>query len=118
MSALIPLQQLWPITNIWILPASKACISMRSSDHKAARWIQVEYVVLIQVLLRNGQFYHMILQICNNLIIVHCLIVLSGDENSVNALRNHGTPLIFVLCCTQSEREMQFCTELQRYSVN
>ena len=79
------------------LPASETSITMRSTDDKATRWVQVEDGLLIKVLLRDDRLDDMLLEVSSNLIVGDCLVVLGRDEDSVDSDGHHGTTIIAVL---------------------
>ncbi|KAJ6432160.1 hypothetical protein OIU84_019416 [Salix udensis] len=79
------------------LTASKTSITMRTTNDKTARWVEMEDSLLIQVLFWDHRLDDMLLEISRNLIICHGLVVLSGNENSVDTDRNHGSILVVVL---------------------
>ncbi|CAL9064004.1 unnamed protein product [Musa banksii] len=81
------------------LASGKPSITMRSTDDKSTRWIEMEDGFLIEVLLRYDWFDDMLLQVSGNLIIGDSLIVLGGNEDGVHTNGNHGTMVIVVLNC-------------------
>ncbi|KAG5514084.1 hypothetical protein RHGRI_035475 [Rhododendron griersonianum] len=70
---------------------------MGTTNDKAARRVKVEDGLLIKVVLWDDRLNDMLLEVCSNLVIGDSLIVLGGDEDSVNANRNHGTIFIIIL---------------------
>ncbi|PON46933.1 hypothetical protein TorRG33x02_324670 [Trema orientale] len=70
---------------------------MRASNDETARRVEVEDGLLVQVLLRDHGLNDVLLEIRGDLIIGHGLIMLSRDEDGVDANRDHRTTVIVVL---------------------
>ncbi|KRY05292.1 hypothetical protein T12_14541, partial [Trichinella patagoniensis] len=79
------------------LPACKPCIAMRTTNDKAARWVEMEDGLLIKVLLRNDWLDDMLLEVCSNFIVSDGLIMLCGDKDCVDSDGNHSSTIIAVL---------------------
>ena len=58
---------------------------------------EVENDLLIKILLRNDRLDNLLFEVSNNFIICNSLVMLGGNEDSVNTSWNHGTVIIVVL---------------------
>ncbi|KAI5424792.1 hypothetical protein KIW84_030831 [Lathyrus oleraceus] len=70
---------------------------MGTSNDKAARRVKVEDGLLVQVLLGDNRLDDMFLKIGGDLVITDSLVVLCGNEDSVDTDRNHSTVFIVIL---------------------
>ncbi|RDY11474.1 hypothetical protein CR513_03857, partial [Mucuna pruriens] len=70
---------------------------MGATNDKTTRRVKVEDGLLIEVLFRNDRLDNMLFKVSSNLVIAHSLIMLGGNEDSVNTNWNHGTIVIVVL---------------------
>ena len=78
------------------LATSETSITVRATNDEAARRVQVEYGLLIKVLLRDHRLDNMLLEVSSNLVVGDGLIVLGGDKDSVHTYRDHGTTIVEV----------------------
>ena len=60
---------------------------------------EVENGYLIKILFKNDRLDNMLFEVSGNFIICNSLVMLGGDEDSVNMYWNHGTVIIVVLNC-------------------
>ncbi|BAT76997.1 hypothetical protein VIGAN_01507600 [Vigna angularis var. angularis] len=79
------------------LPPGQTGVTVRTTNHKTARGVQVENGLLIKVLLGNHGLDHVLFQISSNFIIRDSLVMLCGDEHGVDTNWNHGTLVIVIL---------------------
>mmetsp|Transcript_32014 Transcript_32014/g.78115 ORF Transcript_32014/g.78115 Transcript_32014/m.78115 type:complete len:294 (+) Transcript_32014:428-1309(+) len=79
------------------LPTSQTSIPVRTTDHKPATWVQMIHRLIIQILGRNNGLDHMLHDIGTDLLVGHILRMLSGDQDRVHTLGDHGTILTLLV---------------------
>ncbi len=79
------------------LASSQTGISLRSSNHKAARGVQVVNGVLVQQVVRNGGLDDLLHQLVADELVGDSVSVLSRNHDSVNAKRNHASIVVLVV---------------------
>src|SRR5690606_11238106 len=79
------------------LPSSQACISLRSTNYKSSRGIQMINGLVVQVFLWNHGINHLLLQFFSDDIVADPFSVLGRDHDRVNTLRNNSTTFLLVL---------------------
>lgn len=79
------------------LTTSQTGVTVRATDNEAARRVQVEDGVGVEVLFRDNLLDDFVHQVFGNLLVGDGFVVLSGDQDGVHTLRDHGTAFVFVL---------------------
>mmetsp|Transcript_20976 Transcript_20976/g.66462 ORF Transcript_20976/g.66462 Transcript_20976/m.66462 type:complete len:461 (+) Transcript_20976:322-1704(+) len=79
------------------LAASEAGITVGATNHEAARGVEVEDGLVIEVLGGDDGLDHVLVEVGGDLVVGDILVVLGGDEDSVHALGDHGAVLVLVL---------------------
>mmetsp|Transcript_20883 Transcript_20883/g.29022 ORF Transcript_20883/g.29022 Transcript_20883/m.29022 type:complete len:239 (-) Transcript_20883:149-865(-) len=81
------------------LAPCKTGITVRSSNNKASRWIQMVNSFIIQILFRYDWLNHMFHEVGGDLFIGNILRMLSRNNNGMNSLGDRNTIFQFVLTC-------------------
>jgi len=79
------------------LAAGEAGVAVGPTDDEAARRVEVEDGLLVEVLLRDDGLDDVLLEVGGDLVVGDGLVVLGGDEDGVDADGHHGAALVDVL---------------------
>jgi len=79
------------------LAASQTSITLRTTNNEATRRVQVEDGLIIKVLGGDGVLDNNFHQTLANLLVGNAVIVLSGDDHSVDAFRDQRTVVVLLV---------------------
>jgi len=79
------------------LTASGACISLRTTNDEAARGVEMEHNLVIEVLGRDDGLDDLVKELLADNVVLDIRGMLGRDDNGVDPLRNHGAMVVLVL---------------------